>query len=112
MADENLPPLHIVTSSESKFQLYQAILRRAGILDLQWVPLETELNVPKLDELHTGLQVLAKSKLDSALKKKVRYYPFFVEQSGLEVSIWHGLPGGLSSLFLAHSLAVPLSVRC
>ena len=102
MSDPKTSQLHIATSSERKSDLYRAVLSAAGI-PVIYRHLETDLKLDRLDEQHIDLHVLAQKKLDHALKE-VKQYPFFVEQSGLAIEVWNGLPGGLSDVFFGQNL--------
>ena len=79
-----------VTSNSKKFSEYRNMLDLASIT---WEPLK----IPQPDEI--AIINMAESKIKYA-RKKVNQFPFCVEQNGLEIAAWNGLPGGLSKIFM------------
>jgi len=79
-----------VTSNSKKFSEYRNMLDLSCIT---WAPLK----IPQPDEI--AIINMAESKIKYA-RKKVHQFPFCVEQNGLEIPAWNGLPGGLSKIFI------------
>lgn len=91
MSRERIERLYFVTASENKFNDYQFLLGKYA--DLFWFRHHVE------DVVTTDLDILIRRKVE-AIKPKLPYLPFLVEQTNLTIRAWKNLPGNAAGLFM------------
>ncbi|MBK8985045.1 MAG: non-canonical purine NTP pyrophosphatase [Chloroflexi bacterium] len=91
MARERIERLYFVTASENKFNDYQFLLGK--FVDLFWFPHTVE------DVITTDVDILIRRKVE-AIRPKLPYLPFLVEQTNLMIRAWKNLPGNVAGLFM------------
>ena len=91
MARERIERLYFVTASENKFNDYQFLLGKYA--DLFWFRHHVE------DVVTTDLDILIRRKVE-AIKPKLPYLPFLVEQTNLTIRARKNLPGNAAGLFM------------
>lgn len=83
-------PLYFVSKNREKFEEYRKLL---ADLDLRW----SQLGVKEIQTLNLELLVEEKVEEVRSMLPDARY---FVEQTGLVIHAWKGLPGGLTAVFM------------
>lgn len=91
MPKERIDRLYFVTASQNKFNDYQFLLGKFA--DLFWFRFSVE------DVVTTDLDILIRRKVE-AIKPKLPYLPFLVEQTNLMIRTWRNLPGNVAGLFI------------
>jgi len=82
--------LYFASKNKKKYEEYKSGL---GIEDLKWAQISV------VEPQMVSLQYLVEEKI-KAILPQLPNVPFFVEHTGLFIDIWHGFPGGLTSVFL------------
>jgi len=91
MSRERIERLYFVTASENKFNDYQFLLGKFA--DLFWFRHHVE------DVVTTDLDILIRRKVE-AIRPRLPYLPFLVEQTNLMIHAWKNLPGNVAGLFI------------
>lgn len=91
MPKERIDRLYFVTASENKFNDYQFLLGR--LANLVWFRYNVE------DVITTDVDILIRRKVE-AVRIKLPYLPFLVEQTNLMIRVWKNLPGNVAGLFV------------
>ncbi|MCB9008157.1 MAG: hypothetical protein H6656_12450 [Ardenticatenaceae bacterium] len=92
MTKNRIDRLYFVTASENKFNDYQFLLGKFA--DLFWFRYNVE------DVVTTDVDILIRRKVE-AIKPKLPYLPFLVEQTNLMIRTWKNLPGNVAGLFIS-----------
>jgi XTP/dITP diphosphohydrolase len=88
---DRLPTVYLASRSRNKFNDYKFLL--GNFADLQWYKLS-------VDEPQTpDLEIMIRRKINET-RPFLPYLPFFVEQTGLIINIWHNLPGTATTMFM------------
>ncbi len=91
MSDEQQAVLYFASSSRNKYEDYQFLLGRYA--DLIWSRLMVD------EPMSLNLDIFIRRKIE-AVKPFLPHLPFLVEQTGLIIDAWRGLPGILTGLFM------------
>lgn len=91
MTDEQQAVLYFASSSRNKYEDYEFLLGRYA--DLRWSRLMVD------EPMSLSLDIFIRRKIE-AVRPFLPHLPFLVEQSGLIIDAWKGLPGVLTGLFM------------
>lgn len=91
MTQETQTTLHFASGSRHKYEDYQFLLGKYA--DLRWSPMSIE------EPLLNSFEIVIRRKIEH-VKPYLPYLPFLVEQTGLDIDAWNGLPGNLTGIFM------------
>jgi XTP/dITP diphosphohydrolase len=91
VSDDKLTTLYFASSSRNKYEDYQFLLGQYA--DLRWQRLIVD------ETMTVSPDIFIRRKIEN-VKPFLPHLPFLVEQTGLIVDAWTGLPGILTGLFM------------